>query len=332
MPHLGAVHAAAFPAVNGAGENPDAAVSVGAGLPHRNLPLHHIEYILRDDGFMVAGHIILRHLPLILHLLFREEVLGKALLQERVTLVLLILENALYRLGVPPVLAAGRPDAVSRQACRNGVGRGPLQKLGVDALNDLCLLRIHHQLTVLPAIVAQEAAEGNRNLAVCHALTLTPGAVFTDGAAFLLCQRGHDGNERFALAVEGPDVFFLEVALRAMLLQLTDRGQGVHRVVGKAADRFRYDEIDLACQCIGNHLLEAFAVLGAGAGNAFIGIHIHELPAVMVSDEVGVVVQLSLIAGLLFLMVRTDAGVSRDLPPALFRDGDRRKPCQGRLW
>ena len=39
---------------------------------------------------MVAGHIILRHLPLILHLLFREEVLGKALLQERVTLVLLI--------------------------------------------------------------------------------------------------------------------------------------------------------------------------------------------------------------------------------------------------
>ena len=117
-----------------------------------------------------------------------------------------------------------------------------------------------------------------------------------------------------------------------MLLQLTDRGQGVHRVAGKAADRFRYDEIDLACQCIGNHLLEAFAVLGAGAGNAFIGIHIHELPAVMVPDEVGVVVQLSLIAGLLFLMVRTDAGVSRDLPPALFRDGDRRKPCQGRLW
>lgn len=74
---------------------------------------------------MVAGHIILRHLPLILHLLFREEVLGKALLQERVTLVLLILENALHRLGVPPVLAAGRPDAVSRQACRNGVGVAP---------------------------------------------------------------------------------------------------------------------------------------------------------------------------------------------------------------
>ena len=116
-----------------------------------------------------------------------------------------------------------------------------------------------------------------------------------------------------------------------MLLQLTARGQRVHRVAGKAADRFRYNEVDLACQCIGNHLLEAFAVLGAGAGNAFIGIDIHELPAVMVPDEVGVVVQLSLIAGLLFLMVRTDAGVSRYLPPALFRDGDCRKPCQGRL-
>ena len=42
MPHFGAVHAAAFPAVNGAGENPDATVPVGAGLPHRNLPLHHV--------------------------------------------------------------------------------------------------------------------------------------------------------------------------------------------------------------------------------------------------------------------------------------------------
>ena len=51
----------------------------------------------------------------------------------------------------------------------------------------------------------------------------------------------------------------------------------------------------------------------------------------MIPDEVGVVVQLRLIAGLLFLMVRADAGVSRYLPPALFRYGDRRKPCQGRL-
>ena len=55
-----------------------------------------------------------------------------------------------------------------------------------------------------------------------------------------------------------------------MLLQLTDRGQRVHRVAGKAADRFRYNEVDLACQCIGNHLLEAFAVLRAGAGDTLI--------------------------------------------------------------
>ena len=55
-----------------------------------------------------------------------------------------------------------------------------------------------------------------------------------------------------------------------MLLQLADRGQGVHRVAGKAADRFRYNEVDLACQSIGNHLFEAFAVLGAGAGDAFV--------------------------------------------------------------
>ena len=89
-----------------------------------------------------------------------------------------------FHLSLPPgdrMLSAVRPAAMVW-------GVAPLQKLGVDALNDLCLLRIHHQLTVLPAIVAQEAAEGNRNLAVCHALTLTLGAVFTDGAAFLLCQ------------------------------------------------------------------------------------------------------------------------------------------------
>lgn len=113
-------------------------------------------------------------------------------------------------------------------------GVAPLQKLGVDALNDLCLLRIHHQLTVLPAIVAQEAAEGNRNLAVCHALTLTLGAVFTDGAAFLLCQRGHDGNEQLALAVEGPDVFLFKANLDAQLLQPADNVERIHCVSGKA--------------------------------------------------------------------------------------------------
>ena len=130
-------------------------------------------------------------------------------------------------------------------------------------------------------------------------------------------------NEQFALPVKSPDVFLFEEAFHAFLLQVADGRQAVHGVAGKAADRLGDDQINLSVQRVLYHLLEAFAVLDACAGNTFIGVYAAELPIGVAFDEVCVVVHLRLIAGQLFLVVSGDPGVSGDAPFAGSRYGHR---------
>ena len=54
----------------------------------------------------------------------------------------------------------------------------------------------------------------------------------------------------------------------------------VHGVAGKAADRFCDNQVNLAVQRICDHLLKALALFGAGASDAFVGIHVDKLPIV----------------------------------------------------
>ena len=66
---------------------------------------------------------------------------------------------------------------------------------------------------------------------------------FPRWSALLLRKARHDGDEQFALSVKRPDVFFLKIALNAMIFEFPDRSQAVDRVSGKAADRFCDDEV-----------------------------------------------------------------------------------------
>lgn len=116
-----------------------------------------------------------------------------------------------------------------------------MKEHGVDALNNGCLLPVDHQIAVRPTVVAEEPVERNRDFAVCKALPLAPGTVFRNAPAFLLCQRGHDGQEQLPLSVKRPDVLFFKIALDAVFLELADGGQTVYRVPGKAADALGHD-------------------------------------------------------------------------------------------
>ena len=102
---------------------------------------------------------------------------------------------------------------------------------------------------------------------------------------------------------------------------MSDGGQAVNGVPGKSADGLGDDKVDLPGQCIRHHGLEALTMLGAGAGDALIGVHLHEFPVIPRLNVLGVVVDLRFIAGELLIAVRGDAGVGSD--PALFlsRDG-----------
>ena len=152
---------------------------------------------------------------------------------------------------------------------------------------------------------------------------LCPHVTFSEMLRLSSCARaGHDRNEQLALGVQRVDVFLLEVDLDALFLELAHGSQAVHGVAGEAGDGLGDDEVYLSRQCVGDHLVEAFAPFGIGAGDALVGVHPGERPVGPFLDVMGVVVHLRLIAGELFVAVGGDAGVCRH--PALLHGGDGR--------
>ena len=121
-----------------------------------------------------------------------------------------------------------------------------MQEHSIDAFDQLGLFRVHHEVVVRPHVVAQKPLERDCDLAVCKPLPLAPCAVLGNGSGLLLCQRGHNREQQLALAIEGPDVFFLKIALHVVFLQGANGGKAINRVSGKAADRLRNDQVDLS--------------------------------------------------------------------------------------
>ena len=132
-------------------------------------------------------------------------------MQESAALVFLVRQDAFDCRGIPLGLSSGRQDAVIRELLGDAVVGHALKEHGVDALNNGRLLPVDHQIAVRPTVVAEEPVERNRYLAVCKALPLAPGTVFRYAPAFLLRQRGHDGQEQLALPVERPDILLFRV-------------------------------------------------------------------------------------------------------------------------
>ena len=133
---------------------------------------------------------------------------------------------------------------------------------------------------------------------------MAPCAVLGNGPGLFLRQRGHDRQQKFTLAVEGPDVFFFKIDLDVVLLEFPDGSQAIDCVSGKAADRLRDNQVDLAIKGICNHLLELLTLFGIGAGDAFVSVYIHELPIIPRLDEAGKIIDLRFITGELFIAIR----------------------------
>lgn len=124
-------------------------------------------------------------------------------------------------------------------------------------------------------------------------------------------QRGHDRQQKLTLAVEGPDVFFFKIDLDVVLLEFPDGSQAIDCVSGKAADRLRDNQVDLAVKGICNHLPELLTLFGIGAGDAFVRIYPDELPIIPAIDVIRVVVNLRFVTGQLLLVVGADTSVGR---------------------
>lgn len=279
---------------------------------------------------MAVFHIILRHFALVHFLLFCEKIDRKAFLKERSTLILFILEDALHRAGRPVWFSRRSGNPICRQFLCNGAWCQALHETGVYSADNDRFFRHDLRKTVHALSVTKELLVWQIHLAVGKPLSLTPGHILRNGTAFFLRKARHDGQQQFAFAVKGVDVFFFKIDLYAFFLQLADGDQAVDRISGKSADRFRDDEVHLAGHGIVDHLIEASAVLGACTGNALVGIDLYKLPFGIALDVLRVVVDLGFIAGELLIAVCGYSGVSGDPSFSGGRHRNMRQRIDGR--
>ena len=73
----------------------DTAVAILALGPSGELPLNHLKGLRVDDGLVVVLHVVLRDLTLIGSHLLGQEVLAEGLLQQGISLILLVRQDAL---------------------------------------------------------------------------------------------------------------------------------------------------------------------------------------------------------------------------------------------
>ena len=134
-------------------------------------------------------------------------------------------------------------------------------------------------------------------------LAFAPGYVLGNGSAFLLCDGGHNGEEKLALGVESPYVFLFKENLDTFFFELSDRKQAVNRVSCETADGLCYDEVDLTVQGGFNHLVKAVTAFGTRSRNALVGVNLYELPFRVLFDVLGVVVNLGFVGSELLVFV-----------------------------
>ena len=329
MPDLGPVPASALAALDFAGEDGYAAVTSPAFTPPLDFFLYPVEDLRADDGFVVIFHIVLRHFPFIRFRFFGQEVDGEPLLQQGIALVFLIRQDALYRPRIPAFLFRRGFQPSGSQLPGNGVEGIPVQEQAVNQFHRPGLFPVDGQIPIRPFVIAEKMPVGNTHLAISEPLPMAPGDVFRNAPAFFLCQAAHDGDEQFALGIERPDIFLLEINLDALVLELAYRCQAVHGISSKAADRFRDDEVDFPIHGIPDHPLEAIAVTCVGSRDAFIGVDADEFPVIPLLDVIRVIVHLCGIAGNLVIMIRGNPGITSYSPLLPAVDWGRRITADG---
>ena len=194
--------------------------------------------------------------------------------------------HALHGGSLPDGLFSGGRDALLCQRGGDGICGFPLKELAVDAFDDLRFFRDDLRQSVGTFAVAQELAVRDADLTVGEPFPLSPGDILGNGTALLLSQTGHDGDEQFALGVEGHDVFFLEKALTAGFLQLADGGQAVHGISRESAHTLGHNQVDFSGQGIPDHAVEAVPALGVDGADALISVDLHEVPVGVLLDVV----------------------------------------------
>ena len=137
---------------------------------------------------MAIFHVVLRHFPFVgFHLLF-QEINSEPFLQERVSFVFFVSQNAIDCRLAPFLFARGRRYARRLQFSAYPGSGLTLQIKPVDPAHNLRFLFVDHGQAVRAFVIAEKTLVRHAHLAVRKALALSPRHVFGNAAALLLRQ------------------------------------------------------------------------------------------------------------------------------------------------
>ena len=215
------------------------------------------------------------------------------------------------------------------QLRRNGMEGKPIQKQPVYLPDGFRFALVYHNAPIRSFVITQEPAVGKTDLPVRKPLPVPPCGVLRNGTALFLRERGHDGDQQLPFAVECPYVFLFKIDLYAFLLQLPHRGQAVHRIPGKSADRLGDDQVYLPGKRIRHHLFKTLPMPCIRCADPFIRIYPGKLPIITPLDVRRIIIHLRRITCDLIFMVGADPRIPGDSPLYRAAGGNSRKTVDG---
>ena len=98
-----------------------------------------------------------------------------------------------------------------------------------------------------------------------------------------------ESQDQLGIHGTGVHAFLFKHHANSSLPQGTDGAEHIHTVAPKPGDGFAEDQVDTPLSAGPKHPFEILSVLHAGTGNSLIGIDVHQFPARVLGDGVGII-------------------------------------------
>lgn len=218
--------------------------------------MHFLPHRLADDTGMPVLHIVLRRFTLVWLSGFCQEIHGDLFLEDGITHIFLVFQNATYSVRFPSMpLPRGGNSIVHKNAadiCAAFSGKSQQ----IDEPHDSGSGFIDLNFAILAALIPQkQSGEMIDSLGV--SMADGPGDILRDGSTLLFGKGTHQGNEEISPGVvHGVDILFLKIDCDSGSFQATDGSEGIHGISGETGQRLGEDQIDFSVQGIGYHAVE----------------------------------------------------------------------------
>ena len=262
-----------------------------------------------NDWLMGVFLIILLFLTFILDFAERQHFTAIAFAKPGIPHVSFIFEDIQNPLFAPHCLSPQLWHLSALHFFRDALHTDTAQISGVDLTDNGSLGRLDHQRSgAVGPISVWNLRDAERPVLHPHSGALAH--ILGDGDGFLLRKGAHHAQKHLIGHGAGIEMLFFKYHRYAKLFQFPDRGDAVLRVTGKPGQGFDQNAVDLPVPAILHHALEILSFVGAGAGDALVGVNVHERPVLMAGDQCGVVPHLRGEGMLLILGITADASVS----------------------